>query len=644
MAISLALVLHAHQPAGNFDAVIEENYQRSYRPMVEAAARRPWLRLNLHYTGYLLDWLARHHPEYVDRVRELAARGQVEILGGGYYEPILAVIPPTHQRLQLDRLGERVLAHFEHVPRGAWLAERVWEPEIPAALAGAGLAYTILDDTHFELAGIPAADLHGYWITESQGERLAVVPSNFFLRQAIPFKPEQECFDYLREASEVRGAELLTMGDDLEKFGSWPHTFAHVYEQGWLERFFDGLEARAHAITTVRLGDYIAAHPPRGLVYIPSASYPEMMQWAGSHTWRGFLTRYGEANHLHKSVWDLHQRVEAAAAAQPGRPECAQARDHLLAAECNDVYWHGWFGGLYSPHLRNLAYTHLLAADAALEAAAPAPPVRSVDLHADGRALIELRSAELRLWLAPHDGGCLEEIDARKANANLINSIQRRVEPYHESLRRPEAHNPAHLPGETHADPALEWDRLPRYDRYPCAAGRVYACEAGKSWEDYQLLQLGEDRELAGGSYTVIEAAPGRVRLRRPGADKTVTLDGPELGIEVGFDHAPGLGLIEMVLNLLAPDAPDRYWEQDAKRRPLHWAGELAPAPLELWDGWRRVRIRLEAPGARAWWVHPIYSVSQAETGFERIYQGSAVAAVLAPGRKRAGLQLKIFL
>ena len=70
--ISLALTLHNHQPVGNFGWVIEETYQRAYLPMLEALERHPSVRLALHYTGPLLEWLETERPEALDRLRTLA--------------------------------------------------------------------------------------------------------------------------------------------------------------------------------------------------------------------------------------------------------------------------------------------------------------------------------------------------------------------------------------------------------------------------------------------------------------------------------------------------------------------------------------------------------------------------------------------
>ena len=64
----------------------------------------------------------------------LARRGQIEMVGGGFYEPILISIPRADQLEQIQRMREYLRQRFGQAPTGAWLAERVWEPQLPAML------------------------------------------------------------------------------------------------------------------------------------------------------------------------------------------------------------------------------------------------------------------------------------------------------------------------------------------------------------------------------------------------------------------------------------------------------------------------------------------------------------------------------
>ena len=106
--ISLALAIHNHQPVGNFGWVFAEVFDQAYLPMVEALERHPGVRLSLHYTGPLLDWFRAERPDFIDRLRALVERDQVEILGGGYYEPVLASLPIRDRIGQLSRMGDEL--------------------------------------------------------------------------------------------------------------------------------------------------------------------------------------------------------------------------------------------------------------------------------------------------------------------------------------------------------------------------------------------------------------------------------------------------------------------------------------------------------------------------------------------------------
>ena len=140
---------HNHQPVGNFDFVFEKAYQRAYLPFLEAMERHPKIHWNLHTTGVLWEWLDDHHPDYVDRIAWQVESGRLEILTGGYYEPILPTLPGADKNGQIQKLSDYLQQRFRTQPRGCWLAERVWEPHLAKVLHSNGINFTLLDDAHF---------------------------------------------------------------------------------------------------------------------------------------------------------------------------------------------------------------------------------------------------------------------------------------------------------------------------------------------------------------------------------------------------------------------------------------------------------------------------------------------------------------
>ena len=374
--ISLALAIHDHQPVGNFGWVIADAYEHAYEPLLGALERHPTIRLALHVTGPLLDWIAAERNEFIDRLRALVERDQVEVMGGGWAEPVLIALPDRDRHGQLVRMADEVERLVGRRPAGAWLAERVWEPDLPVAIAGAGYSWTILDDAHFRAASVPEAALWGAYVTEDQGALLTVFGTEQGLRYRIPFGEVDDVIEHLRAHATPDGSRLGMMGDDGEKFGAWPQTYEHCWgATRWIDRFLEALEANADWLATTTPSAWLADHPPLGRAYLPSGSYAEMSEWAlpaeearvfgpmlrraieehrpevrylRGGTWRGFAAKYRELGDLRAQML----RASTAVAAIDDAPAAAAARDHLYRGQANDAYWHGLFGGVYLPDLR----------------------------------------------------------------------------------------------------------------------------------------------------------------------------------------------------------------------------------------------------------------------------------------------------
>ena len=108
----MALVFHQHQPAGNFPSVFSEVTERAYAPLVAALYRHPEVKASLHFSGPLLDWLEANRPDVIGDLSDLVRRGQIELLSGGYYEPVLVGVPRRDGVGQIRALTDRVHAIF----------------------------------------------------------------------------------------------------------------------------------------------------------------------------------------------------------------------------------------------------------------------------------------------------------------------------------------------------------------------------------------------------------------------------------------------------------------------------------------------------------------------------------------------------
>ncbi|MCS7015164.1 MAG: DUF1926 domain-containing protein [Gemmatales bacterium] len=669
----LIFALHNHQPVGNFGFVFEQAYRDGYQPFLELMEAYPEVRFSLHISGSLLEWLTEHRADYLQRLRGLVARGQLEILGGAYFEPILAMLPRRDRLGQLRHYRQHLQQLFQTEVSGVWLAERVWEQELTSDLAEAGVTFTLLDDFHFRQAGVPEEELCGYFLTEDQGNLVRLFPISEPLRYLVPWKEPEASIEYLRQLHQRNPEAIAVCADDGEKFGVWPETHEHCYTRGWLRRWFDLLMQNRDWLHLTSFEHVLKSQAARGIVYLPDCSYREMTEWALPPTsqrtllelrrqlehdpcwpqlrsfirggyWRNFLARYPEVREMYARMRQVSQLV--AQAEKRKAEKLSQARLDLYRGQVNCPYWHGAFGGLYLPHLRQAVYFHLLRAEASLRSSRGLELICE-DLNLDGREEICLANSYMRLYLAPHQGGMLYEWDIFPFCHNLLATLSRRPESYHYTILEAAGVTQTGSWGALHEQIKFkqpELHKLLYYDRYPRKSLLEHFYSPDTTLE--HLVRL-EDRELADLVHAPWSWRSTRARqrwqltlecqsllLNRPvHLVKTLTLARESQALEVEYkcDNLPGGTYIlasEWNFAGLAPDAEDRYYWQGEGQR-LGRLGQSLDLPettcFGLADEWLGLRIAMTCEPPAAIWAFPIQTVSQSEGGFELVYQSSAV-------------------
>ncbi len=609
--------LHLHQPVGNFDHVMADHVRDVYRPIIERTTAAGFFPLTLHVSGPLLEWLEQHDTAWLDMIGRLAADGRLELLLAGFDEPILASLPRPDRLEQIARMREYLKRRFSVQATGLWLTERVWQPDLAADLAEAGVEYALVDDRHFLVSGFQRDALHRPHHTESDGRRVGLLAIDERLRYLIPFlRPPEETASYLRELR-AQGHGMAVLADDGEKFGGWPGTKDWVYGSGWLDAFLQAMEKLTSA-GEIQLSTGQAAFrqvPSGGLAYLGTASYREMEKWAlppeaqrnltkledelgpkdleasasfvrGGH-WHHFLVKYPESNRMHKMMTALSTLSRA-------RGDPPEARRAIGRAQCNDAYWHGVFGGLYLPHLRNAIWRQLALAERVLRQREPLA-YEELDLDYDGYPELWIHSAQFSAVISPQRGGAIETFTRFSDLSNLADVLTRRRESYHEiPPQSAQGHGQGKDGGTASIHDIERGSRLtalPPVDAEPRAILVERLLGADVSADDY-----------ANARYKAIQswaAIPMSARVSLKDDAVTVLLQGNDLEKRLTFDVSGCL---------------DVAYAWNAAAAPPHavFAPELSLA--------RDVSLRLQ-PDTEVW-RSQITTVARSERGFEETVQG----------------------
>ncbi|NJE11031.1 alpha-amylase/4-alpha-glucanotransferase domain-containing protein [Thermococcus sp. MAR1] len=623
--------IHNHQPLGNFGWVLESAYERSYRPFMEILEEYPNMKVAVHISGPLLEWLDENRPEYIDLLRSLVRKGQLEIVVAGFYEPVLAAIP-KEDRIEQIKLLKDFAKKLGYDSKGAWLTERVWQPELVKSLRQAGIEYVIVDDYHFMSAGLSKEELFWPYYTEDGGEVIAVFPIDEKLRYLIPFRPVKKTIEYLHSLEDGDESKVAVFHDDGEKFGVWPGTHEWVYEKGWLREFFDRISSD-EGIHLTLYSEYLSRFKPRGIVYLPIASYFEMSEWSlpaaqaklfvefvetlkeqgqferyrvfvRGGIWKNFFLKYPESNYMHKRMLMVSKLVR-------NNPE---ARHFLFRAQCNDAYWHGVFGGVYLPHLRRAIWENLIKANSHVKIGTF---VRDIDF--DGRDEVFLENESFYAVFKPSYGGALFELSSKKKAVNYNDVLARRWEHYHEV---PEAATPEEEDGDGVASIHEVGRKIPdeirrelAYDDHLRAILQDHFLDPETALEEYRLNRHIELGDFVTGAYDY-SLFEGGVTLERDGTvsgrpakvEKTFRLaeDGFVVDYTVGSETK---ALFGVELNLAVHSVMEQPEEFEADK-------------FEVNDPYGIGKVGIELDKKAKVWKYPVKTLSQSEAGWDFIQQG----------------------
>ncbi len=670
--VHLAIGIHNHQPVGNFSGVFEDLYQAAYDPFLKILARHPHIKVSMHFSGLLLQWLREKHPNYTTKLKEMNTKGQIELLTGGFYEPILSAIPDRDKIGQIGKLTKYIEEYFSFSPKGMWLTERVWEPHLAKSISESGVEFTFLDECQFKTGFLTKKeDVYGYYVTEEQGSSLALFPIHHELRHAIPFKSVTEVLEIIKNASSEEGNNLIAFCDDGEKFGGWPGTFKNVYEKNWLEKFFEKLED-SPMIKMTTFSEYRRKYPPKGRIYIPATSYPEMMEWAVPTSfqktylhllrsakdenkplirggmWRNFLVKYVEANNLHKKALYVSAKTEKVKELEIK----TRAQEDLWKGQANDAYWHGVFGGIYLPHLRSSVYHHLIKSeylvDMYLHRNGPWLDVEITDFNKDLMDEVLINTDKLNIYLIPVQGGQIFELDYKLKACNFQGLISRKEELYHEQVGKVASHETGKSIHEIRGSKERGLDKFLHYDWYPRYSLIDHFFHPDTKFSDFTDAKYGEQGDFVNQPYHFdVERNHEQavIKLWRDGhvwvgkdfqpirIEKKVVIFKGQSSFQVEFhlfngsnQNLPlwfGSELSFQIASSADPGSGALIEGKNANFSEIVESREVSH--LLLRDGVRKTEISLAFSKSSGLWMFPLYTISQSESGFEKIFQGTIV-------------------
>jgi len=371
MMVYHALVLNLHQPAGNLQAMLAEGNWEA-KEILYALDRMPrslWgyedvARVHLSLSGTLLETLS--NPAFQEAsygivdcgalLWQLQNQDLFEILGTGYYHPVLPLIPTRDRSPHLQRWLD-IARHLFWRPgfQGFWPPEMGFAMEIIPLLRAMGYRYVLVDSEHVQpLTPMTWHELrYRPHVARYQEAEILVIVRDRDLSNAQESGMELDWF--LKEVEErTRWCDypaLVTTCTDGENGGWFRNTtpganFWSAFYQPFLER----VRAGQSPLVPSFIRAYLDAYGPLGEVRVETGAWNTgwhhgrgFVQWTGSEAQKAGLAALEEQS---QALDRARTQAQALGLEEATGADLEEATWRLLRAEtsCNFFWGEAWVG------------------------------------------------------------------------------------------------------------------------------------------------------------------------------------------------------------------------------------------------------------------------------------------------------------
>ncbi|MEK7637280.1 MAG: hypothetical protein AAB402_02740 [Patescibacteria group bacterium] len=319
---------HIYQPPAWDEVIIRRACTESYEPLVSVLRQHPEIKITLNITGALIDQLsALGLGQVLTEVRQLAERGQIELVGSAKYHPILPLLPPEEVVRQIE-LQEGVCRNVfgpVFAPQGFYAPEMAYSSSLEKLLLDRGYRWVILDEI---CSGQPLGAIRFNKRFVAPGG-LGVIFRNRYLSDFLSFsatidQPEKSVAAIQQDVRSVDGIVTAMDGENLG------------HHRAGVDRLWEILVTWPE-METETLSEYRRRLSAEEIIAPHDGSWSSQPQEMLANVPFG-LWNHPE-NPIHKLQWQLTHQIIAAVRGATDDPTFDVARRLLDQALTSDKYW-----------------------------------------------------------------------------------------------------------------------------------------------------------------------------------------------------------------------------------------------------------------------------------------------------------------
>lgn len=407
-------------------------YQTVYKPLARFLYSHPDFKFSFSFTGPQLLYYKKKRNEFLTIIKELVERNQVEILGGGFYAPVLPLLFPVDRNTQIDMLSTEIRQTVGKRPRGITLFGDIWDSSLVNNLQTCGIEYTLLDS-----CSIPENKRNFlYNITNDLGKSVELFP---YYNEFIP-PADMPCDTFSKnilkavEKTEKQDDYYQITPDKIVILSMNYQTISELVGAKWFEQFDTYLKNTPDSrIKTGTIDEYRKKQSIKIPAYIPTAMNRMLDSWCGylvrdrnrtsfKNTVYNFMDNYRSCRNLYNRITYMTILINQY---KKDKMRKKAAREKLLEAQAGNAVLCTMNGPYTNTKYRQDAYRSLITAEKFLRDDGKfTEDVTRFDYTNDGlnEYICKMQAYFAYISLL---GGAVQELDVMKNCGNYADNLNR---------------------------------------------------------------------------------------------------------------------------------------------------------------------------------------------------------------------------
>lgn len=407
----------------------ESDYQTVYKPLIKFLYNNPSLKFSFSFNGPQLQFLRKKHPEFITLLEELVVTKQVEVLGGGFYDPLFPLLFPMDRSGQIDMLSLEIRNAIGKRPRGLSICGSSWDSSLVTSFYTCGLEYVLLDES------LIPVDKFNYvpFFMSDKGKSIDIIP---FCNSLKPNFTESVS-EYIKKIKEKVLSTKKNCKIQIEAFPCICIKFNHeelkkLLDSSWINELVSYCIQKEYEFTTPFL--YKKNTFDRIPIFISSGISKEISQWAlkpycakkteqnYNLTIYDFLQLYSQSRALYNRMLYVSLLLNQC---HGDKVRKRNAREKLWQAQNGHSFICTSKGAFVNSFYRQKSYKSLIEAEKILrECGNFTESLTSYDYDGDGIKEYVCRMEKYFATISLKSG-CINELDIMNNSGNFADNLSR---------------------------------------------------------------------------------------------------------------------------------------------------------------------------------------------------------------------------